>query len=280
LQWIPGLNNSTGYGVVNTQQAYFAYSSEVTGDDAAWGDWTRCPYDMIKEYEPADVIRRKATWMGAGDHYDEINKANGGLTYNRNWNATETHSTTLNVKKGVTGSNRDNSAIGRMNSAMNTYMIRLAEVYLNYAEAIMGNSPATSDATALQYFNAVRTRAGLNPKSSISWEDIRHERRVEFCMEGRYWYDLLSRAYYQQQEVINYIVSQNRGTIPPFLFRANPFELTIDPARDPGTRPVGEVKASIFRLPYPESELIQNPKLGEAPVPFEFTEERITDLFD
>ncbi|WP_129594550.1 RagB/SusD family nutrient uptake outer membrane protein [Seramator thermalis] len=277
FQWVPGLNSSTGYGVINTHQAYFAYSSEITGDDAAWGDWTRCPYDMIKEYEKNDTIRRKATWMGYGDHYPEINKANGGITYNRNVSGNS--STTLNVKKGVTGSSKDNPAIGRMNSALNNYMLRLAEVYLNYAEAILGNATSTSDDTALKYFNDVRKRAGLPAKTSITWEDIRHERRVEFCMEGRYWYDLLSRAYYQQQEVINYIKNQNRGTITPYLFSA-PNNLSIDPETDPGNRAVGEVTPAIFLLPYPESELIQNPKLADPPVPYTFTEDRITDLFD
>lgn len=277
FQWVPGLSSSTGYGVINTHQAYFAYSSEITGDDAAWGDWTRCPYDMIKEYEKNDTIRRKATWMGYGDHYPEINKANGGLTYNRNVSGNS--STTLNVKKGVTGSSKDNPAIARMNSALDNYMLRLAEVYLNYAEAILGNAASTSDATALKYFNDVRKRAGMLAKTSITWEDIRHERRVEFCMEGRYWYDLLSRAYYQQQEVINYIKNQNRGTITPYLFTA-PNNLRIDKETDPGTRAIGEVTPAIFLLPYPESELIQNPKLADPPVPFTFTEDRITDLFE
>lgn len=277
FQWVPGLNSSTGYGVINTHQAYFAYSSEITGDDAAWGDWTRCPYDMIKEYEKNDTIRRKATWMGYGDHYPEINKANGGLIYKRNVSGNS--STTLNVKKGITGSSKDNPAIGRMNSALDNYMLRLAEVYLNYAEAILGNATSTSDATALKYFNDVRKRAGMPAKTSITWEDLRHERRVEFCMEGRYWYDLLSHAYYQQQEVINYIKNQNRGTITPYLFTA-PNNLRIDEETDPGTRAIGEVTPAIFLLPYPESELIQNPKLADPPVPFTFTEDRITDLFE
>lgn len=274
LQWVPGLNNSTGWGYINSHQAYFAYSSQITGDDAAWGDWTRATYDVIKEYEPRDSIRRKATWMGYGDFYPEINKAGGGLLVERG-NGQQF----LNVKKGVVGSTRDNPAIARMNSALNTYMLRLAEVYLNYAEATLGNASSTSDALALEYFNAVRTRADMPEKTSIAYEDIRYERRIEFCMEGQYWYDLVSRAYYRQQEVINYIEAQDRGTIVPFLFEA-PHSLREDPERDRTTRAVGQANASIFILPYPESDLIQNPLLREAPVPYEFTEERITDLFD
>jgi hypothetical protein len=278
FQWVPSLNSSTGYGLINTHQAYFAFGSIVTGDDAAWGGGgTGCPYDMIREYETNDTIRRKATWMGNGDHYPEINKANGGLTYNE-----ETFSAAprwLSVKKGVTGSNKDNPAIGRMNSAYDNYMLRLAEVYLNYAEAILGNNASTVDENALDAFNAIRARAGLPAKTSITWEDLRHERRVEFCLEGRYWYDLVGRAYYKQQEIINYLNAQNRGVITPYLFDA-PNNLRIDPDRDAGTRAVGTATAAIFKLPYPESELLQNPKLREAPVPFEFTEDRITDLFN
>ncbi|MGB4413544.1 MAG: RagB/SusD family nutrient uptake outer membrane protein [Paludibacter sp.] len=275
IQWIPGLTSSTGWQVTNTQQAYFAYSSEITGDDAAWGDWTRCSYDMIKEYELNDTIRRKATWMGYGDFYPELNKANGGLLCERS-NGQQM----LNVKKGVVGSSKDTDGkSGRMNSALNTYMLRLAEVYLNYAEAELGNDASTADVSALEYFNRVRIRAGLPTKMSLTYEDIRHERRVEFCMEGQYWYDLVSRAYYKQQEVLNYITVQDRGTIVPFLFEA-PNSLQEDLDRDRATRAVGFVKASIFLLPYPQSETVKDPLLNKEPVPYTFTEERITDLFN
>jgi hypothetical protein len=277
FQWVPGLTSETGYGMINTHQAYFAFGAIVTGDDAAWGGGgTGCPYDMIKEYEKEDTLRRKATWMGNGDYYPEINSTNGGLTYDD-----ETFSAAprwLSVKKGITGSNKDNPAIGRMNSALDNYMLRYAEVLLNYAEAALGNN-ASAPATALEYFNAVRKRAGMPEKTSITWEDLRHERRIEFCMEGRYWYELLSRSYYRQQEVINYLNNQNRGVVTPYLFDA-PNNLRVDPDRDEGSRAVGTATSGTFKLPYPESELIQNPKLGDAPVPFEFTEERITDLFN
>ena len=90
-------------------------------------------------------------------------------------------------------------------------MLRLAEVYLNLAEAILGNNASTTDATALYYFNEVRKRAGLNAKTSLTYEDLRHERRMELAFEGQYWYDLVRRAYYKQQEVVNYVNNQNRN---------------------------------------------------------------------
>ena len=90
-------------------------------------------------------------------------------------------------------------------------MMRLAEVYLNYAEAILANGESTSDSEALLYFNMVRERAKVPAKNAITYEDLRHERRVEFAFEGLYWYDLLRRSYYQQQEIINYVNNQQRN---------------------------------------------------------------------
>lgn len=268
LQWVP----NGDYGVNNTQQAYFALGSDITGDDAAWGYWTRASYDILKEYEPKDS-RRKATWMGNGDFYPTINIANGGYTVNHG-------NDFLTVKKGVVGSTKDNPKISRMNSALNTYMMRFAEVYLNYAEAALGNASSTTDATALMGINKLRTRAGLDSKTSLTYNDIIHERRVELCMEGQYWYDLIRRSYYRQQEVINYITGQQRGTIVPVIYDTATNKVTVDGTRSNGTRSVGIADETIFRLPYPESEVVQNPLLRESPVPYQFTEVRITDLFN
>jgi starch-binding outer membrane protein, SusD/RagB family len=267
LQWVP----NGDYGVNNTQQAYFAFSSDITGDDAAWGYWTRASYDILKEYEPTDN-RRKATWMADDDFYAEINKSNGGFTVDHSKDF-------LTVKKGVVGSTKDNSKITRMNSALNTYMLRLGEVYLNYAEASLGNNASTADATALMGINKLRSRAGLGTKTSLTYNDIIHERRVELCMEGQYWYDLVRRSYYKQQEVINYITGQNRGTIVPILYDTATNTVSIDASKSNSSRSIGVIDATIFVLPYPESELIQNPLLRESPVPYTFTEARITDLF-
>jgi hypothetical protein len=98
-------------------------------------------------------------------------------------------------------------------------------------------------------------------------------------MEGQYWYDLVNRAYYKQQEVINYLIGQDRGTITPFLFDA-PSNLRVDTDRDPSTRAIGQINPSVLLLPYPADEVIKNPKLAETPVPYLFTEEKITDLFN
>ena len=53
-----------------------------------------------------------------------------------------------------------------MNSALNTYMLRLAEVYLIYAEAVLGNDASTTNPEALLYYNKVRKRAEMPEKLS------------------------------------------------------------------------------------------------------------------
>src|SRR5690606_40353802 len=63
-----------------------------------------------------------------------------------------------------------------MNSGLNTYMLRLGEVYLNYAEAVLGNNASTSDPTALMYVNRLRERAGLQPKTTLTFEDRKSTR--------------------------------------------------------------------------------------------------------
>ncbi len=268
LQWVP----NGEFGVNNPHQAFFALGSEITGDDAAYGFFTRASVDVLLQYETDDK-RRRATWMAHNDFYPEINQANGGYLVDHD-------NTYVNVKKGVVGSNRDNPAITRQNSGLNTYMLRLAEVYLNYAEAALGSDESTSDPMALSYVNELRSRAGLNNLTSLNREDFFRERRIELCMEGQFWYDLVRRSYYEQQTILSFIRGQSRDEIIPFLYDNTTNSLMIDDTRDPQPQAIGPIDESIFLLPYPEPEVVQNPLLREAPVPYEFTEERITDLFD
>ena len=75
---------------------------------------------------------------------------------------------------------------------------RLAEIYLNYAEAC-NEKPQRDEAAAIEYLNKVRNRAGLKNiedaypgeinQESLRWF-IRQEKMVEFAMEGHRWYDL------------------------------------------------------------------------------------------
>jgi starch-binding outer membrane protein, SusD/RagB family len=64
--------------------------------------------------------------------------------------------------------------------------IRLAEVYLNYAEAQFMINP--SDPTILTAINMVRSRASQPDLTSVTMDKILNERKVELFYEGdRYW---------------------------------------------------------------------------------------------
>jgi len=46
----------------------------------------------------------------------------------------------------------------------------------------------------LEAFNAVRTRAGLEPVLSVTTKDVFDERRKEFAFENHRWFDLLRQG--------------------------------------------------------------------------------------
>ena len=157
-------------------------------------------------------------------------------------------------------------------------MLRLADVYLLYAEALLGNNNSTSNAEALKYFNLVRTRTKeLTALTSITYENIRKERRVELAMEGQYWYDLVRRSYYQQQEVLNYLNNQEREAIYTYTPAAN----TAVKKDDAPSHDVAVATPDKLLLPIPESEISKNPLLSRdrKPEPYNFTEEKI-NLFE
>lgn len=76
-------------------------------------------------------------------------------------------------------------------------LLRLANIYLNYAEALNESSPG--DADILRYLNLIRTRAGIPaygsanipvPASQAAMrEAIRHERMVELAFENVRYFD-------------------------------------------------------------------------------------------
>ena len=71
----------------------------------------------------------------------------------------------------------------------NVVILRLSEMYLNRAEAIMHG--ATIDGvTALSDINEIATLRGAAPYGSVGQTDIESERRKEFAWEGHYVYDL------------------------------------------------------------------------------------------
>lgn len=130
---------------------------------------------------------------------------------------------------------------------LNTNYIRVAQIYLDYAEAMneaygVDVDPENYGMTALDAVNEVRRRVGMvdvNDKYTVSQdvfrERIRNERAVELMMENHRWFDL--RRWHIAQEVFKKpiqgceatVVSTNGGTNPTkYTFQYRRIDLTTE----------------------------------------------------
>ena len=180
------------FGTGNPMQAFFApWGEGITKDRDGWG--SQIPSSpiistpnttIVDAFEPGD-LRKPVTVMTGGNYYPEINAGDGGYTYPNSGASAGA----ANIKKYVVGSG---SNICFMSTPQNASVYRYADLLLVYAEAILENQGGvTVNQNALDAFNAVRVRAGLEPVDQISRESLLHERRVELAFEGQRWYDLV-----------------------------------------------------------------------------------------
>lgn len=264
LQFVPG---SSVYGVGNRNQDWLAYSSTLTDGLAAYGGSTFASGELVKlMFDRGELKRKKATFFYSGAVYDYL----GTQTAAGKWIVSGANDVRYpTIKKHVVGSKKDTDGMAISgNSGLAAPMLRLAEVYLLYAESILGTQASTTDPDALKYFNLVRRRAGLADVTSIALADIWDERRCELALEGQFWYDMVRRAYWDQAWVLDYMNHQRRSEYYYYLSGSAPNgfawrNITDGQAQNTAT-------PSRLLLPYPANELVLNPALKEAAVPFNF----------
>lgn len=267
LQFMQGdPQGAMGFGCNNQMTAFFGWSTMVA--DGNWGGSTFASYDLVKTYDPKDRKRRHATICTFGETYDKFGEyrvvddpALGDKTGREQ----------CNIIKHVYGTHAYNGQTYLHNSGANAYMMRLAEVYLNLAEAVLGNNPNTTDETALFYYNAVRQRAGMETKRVINYDDIHYERRIELAMEGQYWYDLLRRSYYKRQEVLNFVNSQNRNC--SYVWdETEPCQYAF---KEEG-KGVSTATEARFTFPFSDVDQTRNPQLSGEPVAYGFGDREVS----
>jgi hypothetical protein len=160
-----------------------------------------------------------------------------------------------------------------------THILRLSDIYLVYVEAVLGNGSSTSDPEALSAFNAVRQRAGVSPKASITFDDIWKERRLELAFEGDFWYDFVRLSYYKPNDALARLNAQNRknytgldtyykdgveGTKVGDDGKVTPRITEDEPTGQPYT-------VDKFVMPFPDTDLQMNPHLKEDPIDYDLS---------
>lgn len=102
-------------------------------------------------------------------------------------------STGFSVRKYLA---EDKSIVGTERSSYTPWIeFRLAEVYLNYAEAV-AESGQGSQANAQNYLNALRKRAGHTDNIPLTLANVLKERRLELAFENIRIWDLVRRREY------------------------------------------------------------------------------------
>ena len=234
--------------------------------------------------------RRKATMMMPGDVYEYFWTDKGGFDYIRFLYDSDDYgkggpgllqsATGSNTVKHLYGDAYDHQqatgvSAANMCSQLPTHILRLADVYLIYAEAKLGTAASTTDADALAAFNAVRSRAGVSTKESITWDDIWKERRLELAMEGDRWYDYVRRSYYDMDGAIAELKAQRRNCywglsdLYESYYNTGSWDKALVDAvqYEPVTStPIPNVTASSFTLPFPSEDVVFNPNLNKDPI--------------
>lgn len=290
LQWV-FTTSPNGYEASNTMVSQITFNNSIAANGDGWGGdlsatwWMLSLYDGIMVDEGASPgftldERLKATFMLPGFTYPEIPQTvetgEQPLVFPDPGTADNSYAS---IKKYVVGRVRDNGqlVVDRQRYPNNTYMLRLAEMYLIYAEAALGNNASTTDQQAVDYFNAVHERAGLPAHDvaldgPLTWDHIFEERMKEFAMESIAWYDLVRLHYYNPQRAYDIINAQDRGL---FVARPNqwpdPTAWTFEKTSWFANRSAN-ANSGNFLLPLPASEASNAPSLSEEPVPYEFTD--------
>jgi hypothetical protein len=281
LQWV--FTGPNAWGTANSMPEPIAYGNNVAY--AGWGGSKGATWWIISQYEgftqqPDGSLKGRtidqrlhATFMLPGFTYPDMTMRTGG-TFVYQPQVTGTDNNYVAIKKYIIGGSQDLGANAATQHYPNdTYMLRLAEMYLTYAEAAMGNSGSTTDPTAVAYYNKIRQRAGLpawltsgaNANGPLTLDVLLSERFKEFAMEGMTWYDIVSLHYWNPAKALQILNTQDRG-----LFFAQP-DNTSDQSRATewtftktswfSPRLISATESN-FVMPIPATELSQAPNLN------------------
>lgn len=276
-----------GYSYGNGRNCAWSRSSVIA--DQTWGASKGPTISLQSLYDDRDQ-RRQWVYMTLDDYYPNLNKANGGYTYkfiNRGDDGSiveDKNEMLAHIKKYVIGKSADcDGNVGlNQDAANNIYLLRLADMYFVRAEAIMGTADQTSDPVALDMVNQVRHRAGLwTDLTSLTYEQLLQERRVEFAFEGINWFDILRYRYRSgDQKAIDFLNSgwgtgynrsamyvQKEGTSTSNENNRSQYTIADNKADWAQYDPI-MISTEAFRLPIPAAASTTSPQLLGTPVDY------------
>jgi hypothetical protein len=187
------IENQGGSGTP-TQEMVEAYE-KADGTLIDWSAWheeggttTRPPYEELEPRFHATVIYNGSDWQGRTME-NAVDGTNGRFMGYRDDTYTKGRTTTGYYLRKYR--DEEHTDLVTYNSTHPWVELRLAEVYLNRAEAHyqVGNS-----GSALNDLNVIRERVNLPAKTGLSgdalFEAIRHERKIELAYEGHLYWDM------------------------------------------------------------------------------------------
>lgn len=246
-----------GYGTP-TQEMVEEYEL-ATGGKADWSKWHTTtgtndtpPYAQLEPRFQATVLYNGASWKGrAIEPY--VGGDDGWCTWEVDADNAGRTTTGYYLRKLVDETHHFTSV---QPSTKPFIAFRLAEVYLNYAEAMI--ELGTPDA-ALTYITKVRDRVGL-PTPACSGDDLkallRHERKVELAYEGLYYWDMRRWGLAEQAftGIKRHGLKIERNANGSFTYTY----VTVD-------NQTLNYPAKLNRLPIPQSEINNNALIEQFP---------------
>jgi starch-binding outer membrane protein, SusD/RagB family len=200
----------------------------------AWGG-LRCRPDLLKKFDITDAEKfqvhcwdmvdatgdDRALFDGVGRKYDNedtgVFKNGFATTKFSNWYST------------------NESAHDSQYADTDFFLMRAAEAYLTYAEALARQNGGTATGEAATAINAIRNRAHAQTKTSYTLDEILDEWSREFYFEGRRRVDLIRYGYYGgnanynwtwkggSKAGVNFASTRNIFAIPASVITANGF---------------------------------------------------------
>ena len=139
----------------------------------------------------------------------------------------------------------------------NILWMRYAEVLLCAAEA---NFRAGNTSTATTYFNMIRSRAQAPTVSSVTLDEIKVEKRIELCMEGTRFQDLLRYDELGETSTgASTLLANNGATYPVLYTNGNVEDVSC------GNTTYGFKTGKHEHLPYPATEVRLNSNITQNP---------------